>query len=178
MSKASAEIRDVIGYEGLYQVTSDGRILSTPRKGSKGGDRKLYTDKHGYKRVGLTKEGKGATLLVHAIVAAAFIGKRPKGYDVCHKDGSRVNDHSNLYYGTRSENAKDMVRHGTSNLTSPNHIRAKGEGCPWSKVTEDMVRYIRKMKGTKTCRELGEELGVTYGNISAIWTFRSWREVV
>jgi hypothetical protein len=163
-----------------YSITEDGIVYSSRRSGSKGGLRALHTDKAGYKRVTLTKDGKQYNRLVHQLVAETFIGPRQDGLFVCHKDGDKSNNHvSNLYYGTRSDNAKDAVIHGTHNFLQDgfDDLRPSGEGCTWSKLDEDKVRYIKSMKGERTCRELAAELNVAYSNISAIWCGRSWGNV-
>jgi hypothetical protein len=173
--------RELPEYEGLYQITDTGEVHAIRRKGSKGGLRKTYVDHNGYERVTLTKNYKQRNCLVHGLVAAAWLGPRPEGYDVCHKDGDRLNNSpDNLYYGTRSENAKDAVKHGTHNFLADNFKgeRVKGEGCSWAKITEEVVRYIRSMKGEKSSRTLAKELSISQGNVSAIWTGKSWSHVV
>ena len=165
---------------GGYSITEDGRVYSSRRAGAKGGLRAVHDDKAGYKRITLTKNGKMYNRLVHQLVAETFIGPRQDGMCVCHKDGDKTNNHvSNLYYGTRSDNAKDAVMHGTHNFLQDgfNELHPSGEDCAWAKLDEDKVRYIKSMKGKKTCRELSAELGVVYSNISAIWCGRSWRNV-
>ena len=175
MSKAR---RPIPNYEGLYEITDTGQVYSTPRKGSKGGLKADYTDNSGYLRVGLCKGGSQKTHLVHQLVASAFLGENTGGLFVCHKDGNPSNNSaSNLYYGTRSDNAKDAVDHGTHNFLAGNFKgkRVKGENCPWSKITEEVVSYIRLMKGEKSSRELAKELSISQSSVSAIWTGRSWR---
>lgn len=177
MSKAR---RPIPNYEGLYEITDTGQVYSMPRKGSKGGLRLPYKDKAGYYRIGLCKDGRQKTCLIHQLVAATFIGEKTDGFLVCHKDGNPANNAvSNLYYGTKSDNSKDAVKHGTHNLLSSNFKgeRVKGESCSWSKVTEDVVRYVRSMKGEKSSRALAKELSISQGNVSAIWTGKSWRHV-
>jgi hypothetical protein len=67
-----------------------------------------------YLHLRLTKVGVGRTHNVHALVAEAFIGPRPKGMEVCHGiKGQLVNSLDNLRYGTPSENHMDMRRDGT-----------------------------------------------------------------
>ena len=70
-------------YEGLYEVSSEGRIRSVYRKVWNPGCNcyrtqyskilKLWTDNKGYKRVSLSKYGKTRGILVHRLVAFAFI---------------------------------------------------------------------------------------------------------
>ena len=177
MSKARRPIPD---YEGLYEITATGDVYSVSRKGSKGGLKKLFTDKQGYCRVGLCKDGCDRTHLVHQLVAAAFLGENPDGLFVCHKDGNPANNSvDNLYYGSRSDNSKDAVEHGTHNFLKENFsgIHLTGQDCPWSKLDETKVRYVKAMRGVKTARALAKELSVSYSNISAIWCGKSWSHV-
>ena len=177
MSKAREPI---VGYEGLYEITDCGDVFSVKRKGSKGGLKSTFTDRQGYLRIGLCKDGLRKTHLIHQLVATTFIGKNDDNLFVCHEDGNPQNNHvSNLYYGTRSDNSKDAVKHGTHNFLQDgfDELRVSGEDCSWAKLDETKVIYIKSMKGQKTCRELSKEMNVSYSNISAIWCGRSWRNV-
>lgn len=119
----SEEWRPVVGYEGYYEVSDQGRVRGVERliKSSRGfrtlpsallqGTRNKQTK---YVQVALSREGRRKLVAVHALVAAAFIGPRPKGLEVRHLDGNHSNDRrTNLKYGTPSQNRHDSVRHGT-----------------------------------------------------------------
>jgi hypothetical protein len=63
--------------------------------------------------IGLGERHKTKTLLVHQVVAELFIGPRPPGMIVMHKDHDTHNNlDSNLMYGTASQNVKQSVRDG------------------------------------------------------------------
>jgi hypothetical protein len=65
----------------------------------------------GYLQSCLRKPGEkyGKTFNVHVLVARAFLGKRPKGYHVCHRDGNRFNNQlDNLRYDTPKANWQDF----------------------------------------------------------------------
>jgi hypothetical protein len=85
------------------------------RKGIRGG-RVLKACPSGPRRylvVGLSRDGNVKTVTVHTLVALAFFGPRPDGYDVCHLNGNPANNTpENLAYGSRAENIRDVVRHG------------------------------------------------------------------
>ena len=100
------EWRDVVGYEGLYQVSSEGRIKSLHYFG---GNRQVImsqnTRKDGYKCVGLSKNGIAKTNMVHRIVAEAFIENPDNLEMVNHKDEDKGNNRvENLEWCTRSYN--------------------------------------------------------------------------
>lgn len=63
-----AEWRACVGYEGLYEVSSDGRVRSVRT----GLERKLTLNWRGYWKVGLSKGGKQREWFVHRLVAFAF----------------------------------------------------------------------------------------------------------
>lgn len=94
-------IKDVKGYEGLYQVTSDGKII-----GQKGKPLKLSARPNGYFKVDLCKERK-RTVSVHRLVAEHFVGNPLNKPIVNHKDGNKQNnDYQNLEWCTNGENIK------------------------------------------------------------------------
>ena len=93
--------KDVIGFEGLYQVSNLGKIKST----FKNDLLHLYPTPFGYLWCDLYK-GKGIKkrLLVHRVVLAAFkeVSKLPIDHINCIKSDNRV---INLRYCTNRENS-------------------------------------------------------------------------
>ncbi len=94
---ATEEWRAVVGWEGIYEVSSLGRLRrakAAPRTNAG----KILTDKcfdrrhNGYIRNILLREPEGRRECAsrHVIVAAAFIGPRPKGLQVNHKNGVKA----------------------------------------------------------------------------------------
>lgn len=116
------EWRPVVGFESWYEVSEEGvrslrlgKMLS-PSKGGKGR----------YVTYGLRGQpGTGQkTRTFHSLLADAFLGPRPEGMMVLHRDDNRHNNTlKNLYYGTPSDNNHDAVRNGK------NH-QANKETCP------------------------------------------------
>jgi hypothetical protein len=92
-----------------YAVTDTGKVISYKRN-PEGEPVAEKTDKDSYPQVNLSnnEEAHGFKVFrVHDLVARAFLGPRPEGAEVLHKDGKRNNNAaSNLKYGSRSENAK------------------------------------------------------------------------
>ena len=86
------EWRDVEGYEGLYQVSNEGRVRSLDRTiikkngvslTVKGKIIKPRPIKNGYFRIVLCKDGVYTDKLVHVLVGKMFI-PNPNNYDVVH----------------------------------------------------------------------------------------------
>ena len=101
-------MKDVVGYEGLYGITSCGKVYSYKRK------RFLepYYSK-GYMRVCLCKDNERKMYYVHRLVAEAYIPNPENLPEINHKDENKTNnclqnlewcDHKyNINYGTRNE---------------------------------------------------------------------------
>lgn len=123
------EWRPVVGFEGIYEVSSLGRIRRVGRAARTGRAygggarigriRKPQTVKGGYKVVALWRDGRQTMRLVHLIVAEAFLGPCPDGMEVNHKEGRNKWDNSvaNLEYMTRTENMKHAYRTGLRTTT-------------------------------------------------------------
>lgn len=114
--------RAVPSWEGVYEVSSTGAVRSLDRMERAGGRirrrrgrvRKLGLDRDGYPTVSVCRDGKRGTVKVQTLVAAAFLGPRPEGFQVCHNNGVRTDvSAANLRYDTPSNNTLDQVRHGT-----------------------------------------------------------------
>ena len=86
------------GYEGLYSVTSDGRLFSERRQRFLAGAITQNTRCHTpYQFFTLRKNGRSYSIGAHRLVAMTFLGPIPKGQVVNHKDGNGLNNNvSNL----------------------------------------------------------------------------------
>lgn len=96
--------RSLSGLDGLdcYMVSNLGRVKSLlGRKKKHGRIMSPRSNWSGYPQVGL----RGRTYSVHKLVAFAFLGPRPDGTDVNHKDLNKENNRvDNLEYTTRQGN--------------------------------------------------------------------------
>ena len=115
--------KDIVGYEGLYQVSNLGRVkslkriaLRTSKKGVKTNQlvkeaiKKAVPDKDCYEKVCIWKNGKSVNFFVHRLVAIAFIPNPENKPQVNHIDEDKKNNkHTNLEWTTSLEN----IRHGT-----------------------------------------------------------------
>ena len=103
MNYAEKEIKD---YDGKYLISNHGDVISTNY--NKTGKRKTMShkiDKDGYKKIGLSKNGKVKYYMVHRLVYEAFIGEIPDGKVIDHIDGNPSNPMvSNLRLCSNKEN--------------------------------------------------------------------------
>lgn len=112
--------KDVVGYEGLFQVSNLGRVRSYDRKvrchnGYRTIKGRIYTncfDRH-YYHVVLRGKKDNDVQLVHRLVAVAFIPNPDNKATVNHIDGNKLNNNvDNLEWATYSENSKHAFRIG------------------------------------------------------------------
>lgn len=110
--------KDVVGYEGFYQVSNYGNVRSVDRIVQCSNSKRFYkgrsisrcVDDKGYARVLLSVSGKHESCQVHRLVAKAFIDNPDDLPEVNHKDENPLNNHCdnlewcskvyNLEYGT------------------------------------------------------------------------------
>ena len=176
--------KPIPGYEGLYEVSDEGkvrslnRVVTVKRGGSPGFSMQLQgkelicdTNPEGYKTAHLSKKGKVKTIKVARLVLQAFIGPCPEGMETRHKDGNNQNDSlKNLTWGTHLENMRDRYMHGTY-LTGEKHCRAK--------LNDFQVRIIRRLTENKlragavggrilSYREIADIFGVSESCIGMI----------
>ena len=115
------EWKDVIGYEGFYQVSNMGRVKSLERivKHSIGGD-KLVNERilkpgvvNGYYQVSLSKNGNHKICKIHQLVVVSFLNHIPNGHTIVidHVDGNKLNNKlTNLHLVTNRENSTTCFR--------------------------------------------------------------------
>jgi hypothetical protein len=97
--------KDVIGYEGLYQVSNLGSVKSIYYKNGKTLKPLLCTNK--YLMVNLYKNKKSSPQLIHRLMYEAFYGiKSCTKYVIDHIDNNKLNNNlDNLQYITNRQNS-------------------------------------------------------------------------
>ena len=149
------EWRPVVGWRGCYEVSDHGSVRNA-RTG-----RCLRPTETPRCRVVLQARPRvPKQTLVPILVAAAFIGPRPEGLQVCHNDGDVRNNHvANLRYDTPKGNNDDKYDHGTAG----------------QKLTAEQA--IEIYESTETNAALAKRFGIAKRNVSAIKTGKYWGPV-
>jgi hypothetical protein len=157
--------KDVPGYDGLYQVSDQGRIRRDNRI------KKLKEDRGGYLNVWLSKRSEMKCLKVHRLVALAFIDNPENKRTVNHKDGNKKNNCvQNLEWATHSENVTHANRTGLRKVTVAQIEAARANG----RKTCDANRPRKRVFSMTPCGErvefesAHEAARRVYGSASAI----------
>ena len=175
--------KDVVGFEGYFEVSNLGRIRSKDRIANKkngrtqvvkGKIRSINFSGNGYGRVTFTIDNKRATThLVHRLVAIAFL-ERPEGcIEVNHKDMDKSNiSVNNLEWVTPWENTNHAFK-------NKKIYRAKGSQNHKATLKEEDVLEIRKLYKTGKYRykDIGEMFGVGYNVIGYIIRGKTWTHI-
>jgi hypothetical protein len=168
--------KDIVGYEGAYQISNLGRIKTLPRilirrNGSpqtiKPKIRKNTLGNNGYYTLTLQVDGKKIrTEYIHQLLAKTFIPNPENHPNVCHKNDIKTDNRlENLYWGTRKDNAEDSVRNGR-------HVNTGAV------LTIEKVREIRTLLAEGfTHGELSRRFHVGITAISNIKLGKTWTTI-
>lgn len=169
--RSKLDWKPIEDFENKYFINSDGQIkavingkeyLKVPTLNKK--RKYFYVMLEGKKR---------KNLLVHRLVAKAFIPNPNNLPEVNHKDFNRGNNKvNNLEWCTRKQNRNHSEKMGR-------YVQLRGEDCSQSKLTEKQVISIkneRKLFKTKYL-DLAIKYGVKYSTIAHIMRGSRWSHV-
>lgn len=172
--------KSVIGLEGRYEVSDQGRVRSLDQSKTWAPSRRYphghigitagkvlatFTDRYGY----ASFKVDGRNRKVHLEVAAAFLGPRPEAARVLHgNDVKADNSVENLRYGTQAENGADGVANG---------VYRRGAGHHATKLTAGDAAAIKGLKPLLSQRELAKVFGLSQTSVSDIHRGVTWVEV-
>lgn len=130
--------RDVEGYRGYYEVSSEGLI----RNRRTGRRLRMHDNGRGYLKVSLSKRGKVKKHCVHKIVTRAFLGNNPRGWVVDHINRNKLDNRAiNLRYVTRSQNCSNRASAKGSSSQYLGVSWCSGAGHWVSRIQHEGQRY-------------------------------------
>lgn len=165
--------KDVIGFEGFYQVSNTGCVRSVERtvlcSKSRKGFRclrgkllKTTIDSLGYCKVTLVDQDRKVVWKVHRLVAGHFLVK-PEGKDVInHIDNDRSNNCvTNLEWCTPKENTNHMHVQGRN-------YAAYGYSNPAAKLTNVDIENIRSLRDVLPRKLIATQFGISPSYVGRI----------
>jgi hypothetical protein len=172
--------KDVVGYEGYYQVSNFGRIKSVDRikhysnrKASFLKGRVMSSSKNacGYERLDIRKDNVKKQFLLHRLIAEAFIPNTDNKPEVNHingiKDDNRV---CNLEWVTHDENMKHAYNMGVGTAR-------RGSDNGLSKLAEIDVYNIKYNLHFVNTPHLTKIYSVSKSTIEKVRSNRSWTHI-
>lgn len=169
--------KDIEGFEGLYQVSSYGRIKSLSRSiNSRNNKPRISKDKilkpitlnNGYQSIFL---GRKYPKLIHRLVAKAFLKNEKE--TVNHKNGIKSDNRvENLEWATHTEN----MRHAFKNLLN---VPLKGEKRYNSKLTDNEVIEILQLNSMYGLKQniVAREYEISTGLVCDIINRKVWKHI-
>jgi len=174
--------KDVVGYEGFYQVSNKGNAMSLGRiildKNGVSRNTKaklmrlLFNKKNGYLKITPCLNYKCKQYYVHRLIASAFIPNPENKKEVNHINGIKTDNRvENLEWATAKENMQHAVRTGLNDLN--------GENSTNSKLTNEQVLKIRELSSQgMSATKIKKEIGIV--SSSQIWNIvarKAWKHI-
>lgn len=127
--------KDVVGYEGIYQVSNFGNVKSLDKIVFNNGSRRYNnikgrvlsqnkTNGNGYRIVSLNNNGCSKNYYIHRLVASSFLENKNSFKYINHKDENKLNNNIdnlewcdakyNANYGTSRERARQKLLNNKS----------------------------------------------------------------
>lgn len=132
----------VVGFEGLYEVSSYGRVKSLNYRRTK--QEKIIKqekDRYGYLIINICKNGKRKIIRVHRLVAKAFIDNPNNLETVNHKNEDKTDNRiDNLEWLSRADN----IRYGTAQERRILNInyQSRTKNTNWKAISEKKSKVV------------------------------------
>lgn len=175
--------KPIPGYEGYYEIDTDGVVYSLPREVMRGHPtRKTHIYRvpgcilqpilnvDGYYIVILYKDEERWVIGIHHLLLMTF-GSLPKPGELCrHLNDNRTDNRlENLAWGTHQDNADDARRNGR---------HKRGESHKNSKLTDEAVKeIIRRCRTGEVEGVVGKDYGVKANTVNDIMNNRTWTHI-
>ncbi len=174
------EWRNVVGLEGLFEVSNKGRVRSVSRFVERSRGKPFWLE--GRIRKPLVHQNRaylcyrGKNRAVHHLVLEAFVGPKPDGMECCHfPDRNPLNNClENLRWDTSKANSDDMRIHGTHRIKNP----TRGEDNFLAKKTNAEVLEIRRLHSIGYRQvNLASMFNTSQASISLIVLRKQWKHL-
>lgn len=170
----NAIIKNIKGYDGIYNICEYGCIISLPRNGTIKKEKVLTpkVEKNGYHRIVLYDK-TNKTLMIHRLVAEVFIENKYNKPCIDHIDCNKSNNHfTNLRWVTYKENNNYSWDNNRCNTFGETH---------WLSVLKNNdIKYIRKLsKLGYSSKNIAKKLNniVSDRTVRDIVNHKTWKHI-
>lgn len=158
--------KDVVGYEGLYQISNIGRIKSLNYNKTKKENimKQRCVKGKEYFSIGIMKDGVSKEYKIHRLVAIAFIPNPDNKPQINHKDSDPKNNNvENLEWCTSAENIQHAFKYGRKTQ--------KGEKNNMCSHPDSIIKQMLRYKNLPmfTQQDISDIFGIDRRYISAIF---------
>ena len=134
-------MKDIKNYEGLYAITSCGKIWSY----YKNNFLNPYDNGDGYLKVDLYKDGKKHSYRLHRLVADAYLPNPNRLPEVHHIDANKANNSvNNLQWITKKDNCDEMFTRKNFKLLRHCIEQLKKLGVSIDEIIKEVISCYRK----------------------------------
>lgn len=166
IEREAEEWRDIPGFEGAYQATTDGEVYSLKT------NRYLSKIKHdmGYVFISINHAGIKKLYYLHRLVALTFLPNPENKRCVNHIDANKQNNSiGNLEWNTDEENEHHALVNG---------LKPKGIKNGASKLNPEIVKYIIKTRDETSLSfaKIAELLGVNKTTVRRAYKGINWKQ--
>ena len=131
----NSNYKEIAEYNGRYLISDNGEVSNRSII------LKTFITNSGYKALKLVLNGKPKHVLVHRLVANAFLENTGNKREVNHIDGNKLNNNvCNLEWVTSSENKRHAIASGLKEYNLPTLGIKKGKGSKYYNVSYDRSR--------------------------------------
>lgn len=165
--------KDIKNYEGYYQVSNFGNVRSVERivdysdgikRLRKGSILKAEKNRNGYLRITLSKSSKVKKVMIHRLVAQAFIPNPDNLPEINHKDENKTNN----FVFVNKDGSVDLNK---SNLEWCTRLYNMRYGTRLKKLSKTVIQLDLETKQIiaeyPSAKEAGRQLNISQGNISS-----------
>lgn len=178
VTECAEQWKPVVGWENVYEVSDLGRVrrVAPGRRTKPGYVRRPTLNRYGYMQIELCADGRPQLCTVHSLVCAAFLGPRPKGTQINHRNSNRADNRlANLEYVTQAENVRHSI---ASAVATGRPHRGYGQDSHAAKLNEEQVRTIRHLLSIgMPATKIAPMFGVSDKAIGKIKHGLSWKHI-